>query len=180
MPTAQSPSVSTREENNQRADRASALRISVTYGPQKLETRNCAEAKLVPATSAAGQLRRKPLTPRDDKSEIHRQNEAQKGKLPSHHRGELHHVEPGCAGQRDDRNSDSAKGDRGSVGEERHNDSFPRLKAEPTSRKCRNRNRRSEPSAAFQRDPKQNATRIACTHGVSRCVMLDPLAQFLE
>src|SRR6185503_1899178 len=39
------------------------LRISVAYGPQKFETRNCTPPKLKPATSAGGQLRRSPCLP---------------------------------------------------------------------------------------------------------------------
>src|SRR5664279_1121042 len=35
--------------------------ISVAYGPHKLETRNCVSANVAPATSAAGQARRRPL-----------------------------------------------------------------------------------------------------------------------
>src|SRR5271157_1678604 len=41
----------------------SAAMTSATYGPQKFETRNCASAKLAPATTADGQAARSPLRP---------------------------------------------------------------------------------------------------------------------
>src|SRR5581483_10723322 len=41
----------------------SELTTSVAYGPHRFETTNCIAAKLDPATSAAGQLRRNPFAP---------------------------------------------------------------------------------------------------------------------
>src|SRR5579872_1997988 len=42
---------------------ASAAMMSAAQGPQKFETRNCAKAKLNPATKIAGQVRFNPLRP---------------------------------------------------------------------------------------------------------------------
>src|SRR6476646_9103041 len=38
-------------------------RTSTAYGPQKLATANCTEAKLMPATNAAGQASLRPFRP---------------------------------------------------------------------------------------------------------------------
>src|SRR5215218_6782657 len=42
---------------------ASALSTSAAYGPHVFDTTNCATAKLTPATTAAGQVRRRPSHP---------------------------------------------------------------------------------------------------------------------
>src|SRR5579864_6507974 len=47
---------------------ASAAIMSAAQGPQKFATRNCAKAKLNPATSTAGQVRFNPLRPATTKT----------------------------------------------------------------------------------------------------------------
>src|SRR5690348_15404505 len=142
----------------------SELTTSVGYGPHRFETRNCVTPKLRPATSAAGQLRRSPLPPPTTTARYAgRMNDKKGSCLPTIAESLLMSspVTPESATIGTPR-LPKATGAVFAMSETIT--AFRGANPKPTSKNAVTATGAPNPALPSSSAPKQNATKIACTH----------------
>src|SRR5690242_1800817 len=142
----------------------SELTTSVAYGPHRFETRNCVTPKLRPATSAAGQLRRSPFPPATTTARYPGRMNDKKGSCLPTIADSLLMSSPVTPDSATIGTPKLPKATGAVFAISETITAFRGVNPSPTSKNAVTATGAPNPALPSSSAPKQNATRIACTH----------------